>query len=131
MTEDRTHPSVERRALVIDDDDLTRETICSMLEVAGFEVLRARDGNIGLKLFRDSPTDLVVTDILMPNKEGIETILELRRLNREVKIIAVSGGGRVGADQFLEAARKLGADDVLSKPFSRASLLTKINRLLS
>jgi len=130
MTAHGDHGSAKRRALVIDDDDLTRETICSMLKAANFEVLQAQDGDLGLKLFRERPTDLVVTDILMPNKEGIETIIELRRLNQKVKIIAVSGGGRVGANQFLEAAQKLGADDVLSKPFSRAGLLEKINKLM-
>ena len=130
MTKDSERAARTRRALVIDDDELARGTLSTMLEAAGFEVLQAEDGKRGLDIFRASAPGLVVTDILMPNKEGIETILELRRLDREVKIIAVSGGGRVGANQFLEVAQKLGADEVLSKPFSRARLADLARKLV-
>jgi CheY-like chemotaxis protein len=98
-----------------------------MLESAGYLVVQAEDGQQGVQLFQQHPIDLVVTDILMPSKEGIETIVEIRQRNREVRIIAVSGGGAIGATPVLDAARQLGADDVLSKPFSKAELLVKIN----
>ena len=120
-----------RRALVIDDDVLACTTIASILESAGFEVLQANNGRRGLSVFDEHPVQLVVTDILMPDKEGIETIVELRQRSRDVKIIAVSGGGRVGPNRFLNVAQKLGADEVLSKPFSKASLLEKVRKCLT
>lgn len=113
------------RALVIDDDDFVRATVASMLEAAGYDVHQAQDGDSGLMLFEEHRPELVVTDVLMPNKEGIETILELRQRNAEVRIIAMTGGGEIGATPILDVARKLGADDVLHKPFSRNDLLLK------
>jgi CheY-like chemotaxis protein len=127
MNSDSPSGAQQRRALVIDDDDLVRGTIAAMLEAAGYVVVQAEDGQQGVQLFQHHPIDLVVTDILMPSKEGIETIVEIRQQNREVRIIAVSGGGAIGATPVLDAARQLGADDVLSKPFSKAELLVKIN----
>jgi CheY-like chemotaxis protein len=127
MKSDSPSGAQQLRALVIDDDDLVRGTIAAMLESAGYLVVQAEDGQQGVQLFQQHPIDLVVTDILMPSKEGIETIVEIRQRNREVRIIAVSGGGAIGATPVLDAARQLGADDVLSKPFSKAELLVKIN----
>jgi CheY-like chemotaxis protein len=127
MNSDSPSGAQQRRALVIDDDDLVRGTIAAMLEAAGYVVVQAEDGQQGVQLFQQHPIDLVVTDILMPSKEGIETIVEIRQQNRDVRIIAVSGGGAIGATPVLDAARQLGADDVLSKPFSKAELLVKIN----
>ena len=127
MNSDSPSGAQQRRALVIDDDDLVRVTIAAMLEAAGYVVVQAEDGQQGVQLFQQHQIDLVVTDILMPSKEGIETIVEIRQRNREVRIIAVSGGGAIGATPVLDAARQLGADDVLSKPFSKAELLVKIN----
>ena len=127
MKSDSPSGAQQRRALVIDDDDLVRGTIAAMLEAAGYLVIQAADGQQGVQLFQQHAIDLVVTDILMPSKEGIETIVEIRQRNREVRIIAVSGGGAIGATPVLDAARQLGADDVLSKPFSKAELLIKVN----
>lgn len=115
-----------RRALVIDDDELVRATIASILESAGYEILEAEDGQQGLQLFHRHAVDLVITDILMPFKEGIETIVEIRQRDREVRIIAVSGGGNIGSGSILHAAQRLGADEVLSKPFTRDDLLAKV-----
>lgn len=115
-----------RRALVIDDDEFVRTTIASMLASAGYDVIEAADGQQGLQLFLRHAVDLVITDILMPSKEGIETIVEIRQRNREVRIIAVSGGGSIGSGSLLHAAQRLGADEVLSKPFSKEQLLAKI-----
>ena len=128
MNTNSTTGSQKGRALVIDDDELVRATVTSMLEAAGYEVLQAEDGQQGLKLFHKHPVDLVITDILMPFKEGIETILELRQRNQEVRIIAMTGGGSIGAMPILDAARRLGANAVLSKPFTKADLLETIEK---
>ena len=100
------------------------------LERAGYEVVEAGDGNEGLQSFREAPTDLIITDILMPEKEGLETIIDLRRDFPEVKIIAMSGGGRTGNLNFLEIARRLGAQHTLQKPFGLQEMLQAVRELL-
>ena len=96
-----------------------------------YEVIEANDGEVGLKLFRDHRPAVVITDIFMPNHEGIETIRELRREAPTVAIIAMSGAGQGEGTRYLDTARKLGADAVLVKPFRRAKLIATIKRLLS
>jgi len=123
-------PGSGRRILVIDDDDLVRETLRSILERAGFQVVEAADGLQGTRLYRSDPVDLVITDILMPVMEGIETIRELRKINADAKIIAVSGGGRSGVTDFLGMAKKLGADRVIAKPFRPADLIDAVRAVL-
>lgn len=118
------------KILLIDDDDDVRRTLVRMLQMAGHEVHEATDGDSGLALFEELKPDLVITDILMPEKEGIETIMILKREHPDVKILAISGGGRSGAMDFLEMARSLGADQVLQKPFRRADLLDLVAKLL-
>jgi DNA-binding response OmpR family regulator len=118
------------RILVIDDDDLVRKTIKLGLEAAHYQVEEATDGAIGLEIASQGAFDLVITDILMPNKEGIETIQELRREKPAVKIIAISGGDRRGGS-FLEVAAKLGADKALRKPFRPQELLDCIQDVLA
>ena len=119
-----------RRVLVIDDDALVRSTIRRLLERAGFTVFEARHGADGLSLIADQPVDLVITDILMPVKEGIETILELRQNYPTLPIVATSGGDRTGNNEFLEMASKLGADRVLPKPFRSRELLDIVGEIL-
>ena len=116
--------------LVIDDDRHVRDMLKQMLERNGHDVLAAKDGNEGLAAYRKSSVDLVITDILMPDKEGIQTIMELRREFPDVKIIAISGGGAVGPDTYLAMARELGADRTLSKPFTMATLSEMVKELL-
>jgi len=116
--------------VVIDDDDGVRETVARMLKGASHEVHEAADGDTGLELCLEVKPSIVVTDILMPQKEGIETILALKRADPSIRIIAISGGGRIGSTDILTMARQLGADDVLEKPFRRAELLAAIDRLL-
>lgn len=119
------------RIVLIDDDEDVRRTLVRMLEVAGHEVHEATDGDSGLELCTRVDPQLVITDILMPEKEGIETIMTLKRDHPALKIIAISGGGRSGGGMdFLDMARSLGADEVLQKPFRRAELLDLMNRLL-
>jgi YesN/AraC family two-component response regulator len=103
--------------LIIDDEAQPRRMLQQALTWAGYEVVEARDGNEGLQGFRATPTDIIITDILMPEKEGLETIIDLWREFPRVKIIAMSGGGRTGNLNFLDVARRLGAQHTLEKPF--------------
>jgi CheY-like chemotaxis protein len=111
-----------KTVLVIDDEAIVRMTLARMLELAGYRVLQAVNGVEGLKVFAREHIDLVMCDIIMPEKEGIETIGEIRCKNRTVKIIAMSGGGRMGSGGFLDMAMRLGADHTLAKPFDREDL---------
>ncbi len=111
------------RILLIDDDAMLRQTIRKMLESAGHEVVEAENGKAGLENFRKQPIDAVVTDIIMPQKEGIETIRDIRALDAKVRIVAISGGGRTHQMDFLNIAAKLGASTTLSKPFRKEALL--------
>ena len=119
------------RVLLIDDDDLVRKILRRILEGADFEVVEAADGDEGIRSYEAEPIDVVVTDILMPKKEGIETIIELRRINPEVRIVAISGGGRNVGQQYLKMAGKLGADRILPKPVRPKELLDAVRDILS
>jgi DNA-binding response OmpR family regulator len=119
------------RVLVIDDDDLVRATIFAVLARADVEVTEASDGNVGMRKFEEGDHDVVITDILMPNREGIETIRDLRRSDRDVKIIAISGGGNIDKMQLLDLAKKFGADRVLPKPFTPAQVLSTLDEVLA
>jgi two-component system, chemotaxis family, chemotaxis protein CheY len=115
--------------LVIDDDDQVRMMLRDMLETAGYQVLDAPNGRVGLSRYRAQPADVVITDILMPEREGLETIMDLRRLNPGVKIIAISGGS-VNKMDYLSSANLLGASKTFAKPVSRAELLSAVAGLL-
>ncbi len=119
------------RILVIDDDTQFRSMIRTLLERQGHDVLEAPDGEAGIRLFEDQGADLIVTDIVMPNKEGLETIMELRRKVPRPKIIAVSGGGRIGPESYLQLAEKFGAVKVFSKPFDLKAFLQAVQEALS
>ena len=119
-----------QRILIIDDDERIRKLFRKILEAESYEVIEASDGNKGIKLYRKDPTDLVITDIIMPEKEGIETIIELKKDFPDVKIIAVSGGGLVEANSYLEMAKKMGATEVLTKPIKNEELLEIISEIL-
>jgi DNA-binding response OmpR family regulator len=118
------------RILLVDDDDQLRTMLCEVLTRAGYEVQEASNGKLAIELYRTNPTDLVITDLVMPEKEGLEMIVELKRLSSEVKIIAMSGGGRGGAQDYLTMAKALGAQRVLAKPFSHAEILEAVNQAL-
>jgi len=109
--------------VLIDDDSLTRELLGRLLTELGHTVSLAADGVEGLKAIGTQSTDLVITDLVMPNKEGIETIMELRRVHPQVKIIAISGGRDPGfVERNLLIASRLGANQSLKKPFTREQL---------
>jgi CheY-like chemotaxis protein len=116
--------------LVIDDDDDVRHVLRMVLEGAGHIILEAANGIAADHFIATETFDLVVTDILMPHKEGLETIIDLRRAGRVVPIIAISGGGRTGMTEFLNVAERFGADRTLKKPFRRAELLRLVAELL-
>jgi CheY-like chemotaxis protein len=119
------------RILVIDDEAPVRDMIRQILERAGYEVVDAADGREGMVRFREQPTDLVITDILMPEQEGIETIRMLHREFPQTKILAISGGGRRGKLDVLPTAETFGAHRSLPKPFERKELLEAIHALLN
>ena len=118
------------RVLVIDDQDLVREAIRVALEGAGHEVSEAKNGDQGLDLQKERPFDIIITDILMPVKEGIETIIQVRKEFENLKIIAISGGGRGKSIDYLKLAKQAGADKALPKPFSNEELLSAVNECL-
>jgi CheY-like chemotaxis protein len=119
-----------KRILLVDDDDSFRKMLRKTLVKMGFEVAEAHNGSEALKVFGQNSPDLVLTDIVMPEKEGLETINALRRIQAGVKIIAMSGGGRGNAMDYLNVAKMLGADRVLSKPFSNDEIATALDELL-
>jgi DNA-binding response OmpR family regulator len=119
------------RILVIEDEEDIRGLYSRILKHAGHDVIEAPNGKVGIDLYRENPADLVVTDIIMPEKEGIELITELRRDFPDVKIIAVSGGGQVMASATcLLLAKGLGAVKTIAKPFSQQELVDTVREVL-
>jgi DNA-binding NtrC family response regulator len=119
------------KILVIDDDAIVRITIVQLLEEAGHQVLWAVDGLQGMAVFRSGHPDLVITDMIMPEQEGIQTIAEILKAEPNAKIIAVSGGGRIGNTDFLKMAKVRGAMAVIPKPFDMDELLALVEYCLS
>lgn len=119
------------RILLIDDDDALRTMLRLTLIHFGHTVIEARNGREGLALFPHAEADLVITDIVMPEVEGIEVLMTLRKIKPLVKIIAISGGGRGNATDYLRIALKIGAAKVLTKPFSNEALVSAVEELLS
>jgi len=119
------------KILVINDDTIVRQSLTVILEYAGYKVVSAEDGKRGMAAFRSEHPDLVITDIIMPEQEGIQTITEIRGVKPDAKIIAISGGGRIGNTDFLKIARHLGAFDAIAKPFDPDDLLTRVGRCLN
>ena len=97
------------RILIIDDEPQIRSMLTLMLEREGYEIVEAADGVAGIKIYRQNPADLIITDLIMPNKDGIGMIIDLRKEFPDVKIIAMSGGGLNKPDGYLKGAKKLGA----------------------
>ena len=115
--------------LVIDDEPVMREFVSAALGEAGFEVHQAEDGALGLSLIRSFRFDIVITDLLMPNKEGIETCRELRTHAPDIGIIAISGAA--GASTYFTILRHMGVGATLHKPFSREELLDAVQTVLA
>lgn len=117
--------------LIIDDEDQVRAMMRQMLERAGHHVFDAPNGKAAIAICRTEKIDLIITDLLMPEKDGIETIVELRRDYPGIRIIAVSGGGSTGRLDLLPAAQQLGAITTFRKPFSRPELIASIESILA
>ena len=118
------------RVLIVDDDEQIRVLLQQMMEWAGFDVLVAENGKIAMQMQLKQPADLVITDLIMPEQEGLETISRLKKDYAGIKIIAISGGGRIGPEAYLPAALELGADLVFSKPFDVQEVVNSVKELL-
>jgi len=119
------------RVLLVDDDDLSRGAVHKMLERSGYTVHSTGQGSEALQHYKAEPPDLVITDLIMPDTDGLEIIQQLRRINPAVRILAISGGGRVDAEEYLSVARKFGAVAVLPKPFTGQELKQAVEHALS
>jgi CheY-like chemotaxis protein len=117
--------------LVVDDESELREIIRHVLTAAGHRVTEAANGAEGIKIFGREHFDIVVTDVIMPEKDGMQVISELRKKSPGVKIIAMSGGGHVPREQYLKLAKALGAQVVLEKPFNNKALLEAVGKVSS
>ncbi|MFZ5569542.1 MAG: response regulator [Thermodesulfobacteriota bacterium] len=116
--------------LIIDDEPQIRSMLRQMLERIGLRVSDAPDGKAALALQRNDPADLIITDIIMPEKEGLETIIEMKRACPGIKIIAMSGGGRNKPTDYLSLAQKLGAVRTFAKPIAQKDLIAAVQELL-
>jgi CheY-like chemotaxis protein len=113
------------RILIIDDDPQILDMLGQILEREGYDIVKALNGKEG------NPVDLIITDIIMPEKDGIETIFELRKDFPDLKMIAISGGGRIEPEEYLFMAQKLGVQRTFAKPVARAELLKALRELLN
>ena len=116
--------------LIIEDDPIMLRNLAQWFEQAGCRVMVAHDGDEGLAQFNTLRPNAVVTDIIMPNREGVETLMAIKNLDPDVKILAISGGGRLGSTDLLRTARGLGADAVMAKPFRSTDVVAAVSRLL-
>lgn len=118
------------KILLVDDDQQIRSLIKLTLERSDNEVVEACEGNEAVEVFRREPFDLVITDIVMPGKEGIELIMDLKEIDPDVKIIAISGGGRIDPEDYLKWADRFGVACTFTKPLDRVELIAAIEKLV-
>lgn len=114
------------RVCVIDDDDLIRDHIAALLEPNGYEVLAAPSARAGLAMIAERDPDVVLVDIIMPDKDGVELIAEIRRRWPDLRVVAMSAGGQVGPSLYLQIAQTMGAHACLTKPLSLTELTTAL-----
>jgi YesN/AraC family two-component response regulator len=119
------------KILIIDDEPYILLMLKKMIEKIGHEVDLASNGRDGMELFEKEPADMVITDIIMPDKEGLEIILEMKKTHPDLKIIAISGGGRISPESYLECARHFGASRVFQKPFKQKEILSAVKELMA
>ena len=120
----------KQRILVIDDEPTALDIICKILEHSGYETLVATNGQEGIDLFRQHPCDLVITDMVMPVKDGLQTILDLRVDSPELPIVAISGGGNISKERYLAVAGYLDKVVTVGKPFTVETLVSAVKQLL-
>jgi CheY-like chemotaxis protein len=116
--------------LIIEDDNDLREMLKVSLHRRKYNIFEAQNGKDAITHFKPSVTDLVVTDLIMPEEDGLKVIMKLREIKPSIKIIAISGGGKAGPGSYLNLAKALGADVIYSKPFSVNDMIKKIGELL-
>jgi CheY-like chemotaxis protein len=116
--------------LIIEDNRELREMLKTALLRKDYTVLEAENGKEALIHFKPGVTDLVITDLIMPEEDGLEVIMKIRELKPGIKVIAISGGGKAGPASYLNLAKALGADAIFSKPFSTNDLILKIEEML-
>lgn len=116
--------------LIVDDEEQMRLALRRMLEREGYSVREAENGNTAIRLHKEKQADLIITDILMPDKEGLGTIVEIKNEFPDTKIFAMSGGGKNSPDQYLRMANGLGVDRVFIKPFNREDILSAVAEAL-
>ncbi|MBW1635787.1 MAG: response regulator [Deltaproteobacteria bacterium] len=120
-----------KRILIIDDEQIVLEVLCKILELEGYEVVTAASGDEGIELFAQNPFDLVVTDMVMPGKDGLQTILALRQESPDLAVIAMSGGGTISKERYLAVAGYLDGIVTITKPFSLESITEAVAELLA
>ncbi len=116
--------------LIIDDEPQIRLMLRKLLEQEGFKVTVASNGDEGMKMYHDNPTDLIITDLVMPEREGLEIIRTLKKKYTNIKIIAISGGGRNEPEGYLNLAKQFGAIQAFTKPVRKDLLLEAVNALI-
>jgi DNA-binding NtrC family response regulator len=119
-----------RRIMIVDDDASIRRTLHLLLSRAGYDVVQAADGSEAVRLWRQGGGDLVITDLHMPEKDGIETIIELLSHSPRVRIIAMSGGGQTKRLDLLGNMALLGSIHTIEKPFTLSEMLKAVHRAL-
>jgi CheY-like chemotaxis protein len=119
------------RILIVDDDAMLRQLLTKAFTNVGFEVAVAADGAAATQVFRTFKPHVVLMDIIMPEREGVETIVEIRTLDADVPIVAMSGGGRVGPTEFLALAEALGATATVKKPFTISQIRDVVQQALN
>ncbi|MDX1396964.1 MAG: response regulator [Oceanospirillum sp.] len=121
-----------KHILLVDDDELVRFALSMALEMAGFKVTQAEHGAdpVITEVIRQTPPDLVISDLIMPEKEGIELLMELKSQHPSLPVICISGGGRLTSTDYLSGAKLLGASAIFKKPLDEDQLIEKINELL-
>lgn len=120
----------KKRILIIDDEPATLDLLKHVLESAGYETVLAANGREGVEIFQQRPCDLVVTDMVMPEQDGLQTILDLRLDDLDLPVIAISGGGTISKERYLTVASYLEGVETLAKPFSMQTFLDVVKRLL-
>ena len=121
---------MKNKVLIVDDSLSVRVMLREILEMNGYDVLEASNGEEGMRTFKQHPIDLVITDIVMPDKEGLDVVRELKQISTHVKIIAISGGGLVSPENYLRLAKAFGAHETFIKPFHPDAILKSVQQLL-
>jgi CheY-like chemotaxis protein len=119
-----------QRILIIDDEETSLDILRQILEIEGYDVVEAKNGQEGIERFRKQLFDLVITDLVMPVKDGLKTILELRQTDPDIPVIAISGGGVIDKERYLSVAGYIDRVTTLPKPFNRLELVAAVHRLI-